>query len=723
MKDELVNLPEDLVYVVKTLFSEYDREDREERDNRRPLWLKLENYFEGLQRIYYDMVAKDYRSIDTNKNQPMRHYDKIINIYRAHAESIVAALSLKPPSAIFYPDDAQVEEDITTSKICTKLKEDIEKFNESQLIIIKSLLILFNQGVVAAYIYNRKDSKYGTFSTPKYGDAITRYTTLLNCPECGSNLDEVIFDNERGKVPDDVRSCPVCGYEGTSQQEEYEELIPNIVGSTIEAKSKTCIEPYSPLFAYMPFYARKQEHCPYIRLRFEQHYAAVKNIYPKLKKKGFSKGVDYQNSEERGISIDINSSNLCTVDCWWIRPWGFDLIDDKDAEIKELKKRFPDGFYAVVIDDQLVEINNESLDAHWHISSNPLSTYLHAAPLGKILAPIQELENEVVDLQIETFEHAIPETWARPDVVNFAKYSKSRAAPGMLYPTLPAADPGETLGSAFHTIKTATLSQETDVFMERLDEKGQFVTGSFPSIYGGANTSGSKTAKEYSESRAMALQRLSLVWNNLKYWWAGVMSKAVPLRIHAIRQSGEDEKIVERNKTGFVNTWIRQSDIEGKIGKVEADVDENLPLSAAQLKDVVMQLMTLKDTNVAEALYHPENTPLLTKILSAPDFYIPGSDSRNKQYAEFAELLSGIEVEVNPSIDNHSVEGATCLSFLSSPTGLMVKKSNPEGYKMIENHFLMHKEAEQMMGQPSPEGVEAGSVGPTPQKMPPSQGM
>ena len=37
---------------------------------------------------------------------------------------------------------------------------------------------------------------------------------------------------------------------------------------------------------------------------------------------------------------------------------------------------------------------------------------------------------------------------------------------------------------------------------------GQFVLGDFPSIYGGPAQSGSKTAREYLESRAVALQRL-----------------------------------------------------------------------------------------------------------------------------------------------------------------------------------------------------------------------
>jgi hypothetical protein len=609
---------------------------------------------------------------------------------------------MKPPSAIFYPDDADVEEDIVTARACVKLKENLERFNQAQLLIIKSLMILFNQGTVAAYIYNRKSSKYGTYSTPQFGESYTLYTVLLNCPECGSNIDEVIFQKEKGKVPEETKECLVCGFKGIPNQEEYEEQIPQITGSTLQPKSRTVIDIYSPLFVYIPFYARKQEHIPYLRLRFEQHYSALKNIYPKLKKKGFSAGVDRLNADERGIQIGVNASNLSTVDCWWIRDWGFDIIDGKDNEIKRLKELYPDGCYLVVVDDQIVEVHNENLDDHWEISNNPLSHYIHADPLGKPLAPIQDLKTEVTDLQIETFEHAIPETWARPDVVDFKKYSKSKAAPGMMYPALPAADPGENLSSAFHSIKTASLSEETEIFSNKLDTAGQFVSASFPSIYGGPMTSGSKTAREYSESRTMALQRLSLPWNVVKYFWAGLMAKAVPLYIHALRQMGEDERIVEKVKTGFINTWIRQADIEGNIGKVEADADEGLPLSPAQLNGVLTQLMSLKDENLSEAIFHPENSQFVARALGAPDFYIPNSDERNKQYAEFADLLSGIPVEVRPW-ENHQVEGEVCRSFLYNPTGLMVKKNNPEGWAMIEEHMLLHFEANKPPAENIPE--------------------
>jgi len=89
-------------------------------------------------------------------------------------------------------------------------------------------------------------------------------------------------------------------------------------------------------------------------------------------------------------------------------------------------------------------------------------------------------------------------------------------------------------------------------------------------------------------------------------------------------------------------------------------------------------------------MFHPNNIPLLTKALGAPDLYIPGSDSREKQFAEFTDLLAGVPVLVN-EYDDNAIEAEVCESFLIGPTGLMLKKQNPEGIKMIEEHWAEHK--------------------------------
>jgi hypothetical protein len=401
-----------------------------------------------------------------------------------------------------------------------------------------------------------------------------------------------------------------------------------------------------------------------------------------------------------------SQTSLVTVTCQWLRPWAFEVLSEDDAA--GMKAKYPNGCFATILNDNLVvDKRNEDLDKHWKITHHPLANFIHADPMGKPLAPIQEIRNEATDLALETFEQSIPETYADPDVLNFEAYSNSEARPGMKYPAKPK--PGRSLGDSFYTSKTATVNEEIEGFIKRTDIDGQFVVGSFPSIYGGPAQSGSKTAKEYSESRAMALQRLNVIWVVVKNWWAEVMGCAVQLYIDGLI---EDERIVKSNPdgTGYVNYWIRQAQLSGKIGRVEADAEEELPTSYAQVKSAIMELITLQSPEINEALFHPQNSEIIKKAIGIPEAYIPGADDRNQQYGEIEKLLlSGPlptgepTVSVDLKMNNHAVHMEVIKAWATDPTGIFTKEMNPEGYANVMAHYNLHEMALSMLQAQQPE--------------------
>lgn len=738
--------PEEVETALLALDSFFATEDEGIRNQMLALWKKLDNYFMGVQRIFWDFDSEEWRGVDFENLDPSQ-YDKIINIYRAHGEAIIAALSVKLPNVSFFPDDADTPEDIDTAKAYTKISELVTKHNQGLLLFIKALFILYNQGVCAAYIYNRTKEEYGTVTVPDYGDDVTVITHTLTCPVCKGFISQ--FEEKKAATPDDGQQqpqsqssdisqpgqvpnvngadagiqpqsleqpapvnqeqtpaatgadtgqgqdneqltvCPNCGSEVEPDDESIDETFPQITGYTEQSKSRTCIDVFGPMYAHMPFYARRQEHIPYIRLRFEQHFSLLKSLYPNIKTK-IPTTVDSQ-SYDREMRIsnqleDVYTKNLVTTTLAWYRPWAYEVLQD-DA-VEALKKYFPDGVYFVKLKDLIAEARNEKLDNHWEITHNPLSNYIHADPLGKPLAPVQEIRNEITDLALDTFEHGIPETFADEDVLSFPKYEKSQAKPGMVYPVKKPVN--GRISESFFTNKPASMSDEMKEFRKAIDQDGQFVLGSFPSIYGGPNSGGSKTAKEYSESRGMALQRLNTTWTMLKYWWSGVMSKAVPLFVDALV---EDEKYVQRaGSTGFVNVWIRQAELNGKVGRVEPEANEELPQSFSQYKSLIMELMTMNNEQVNQAIFNPNNTQNLARILAWPDFHIPGQDDREKQYAEISEILQGIDVTPEIGVDDDMVHIQVCRSWCVSPTGMATKKANAEGYMNVVMHGKLHLE-------------------------------
>jgi hypothetical protein len=697
----------------------YRLEERGTRDVMIAFWKKLENYWQGIQRIFWDYSLNDWRRTpEDGEDEAISSlvdptlYDKVINIYRAHGESIIAALSVKTPSVIFYPDDADVNEDVDTARAYQKIAQLITRHNGDTLLIMKALFILFNQGVVASYIYNRESSEYGTVRVPQYGDDITHITHTLICPICNEFIDEFSTRGDE-QVPVQLENCNSCGNQVEPIDNQTQEIIPQITGYSAEAKSRTIVDVFGPLYAHMPFYARKQDNIPYIHFNFEQHNAMLRDFYPDLIDKILIKGGGSKSWDRWSRSYNVNnfadSQDLSTVTLQWLRPWAFQCLGDIELA-ERLKKEFPDGVHCAIINgDIIAEARPENMDDHWEISVNPLSNFLHADPLGKPLAPVQEIQTEINDLKLETFEHSIPETFADPKVLDFKKYKEMDARPGQMVPA--KAPQGKGLSEAFHTVKPATLSDEISKYDADMTSKGQFVTGAFPSIFGGANTTGSKTASEYSDSRAMALQRLSLTWKIVKAWWAKSIGKATTLYANSLVI---DEKFVQKSKTspsGFENIFIKLAELTGQIGRVEADTDEDIPINNEQIKDLFVQLFTLNNEQINEALMDPMNAPLLVRALGNPDFYIQGQGDRDKQQGEIGEILKGMPVEVDPLIDNHGIHIEVLKAWLVSSSGVALKKINIQGYQMLEMHLQEHI---QLFAQMQPPVEDSGKEAPIP---------
>jgi hypothetical protein len=169
----------------------------------------------------------------------------------------------------------------------------------------------------------------------------------------------------------------------------------------------------------------------------------------------------------------------------------------------------------------------------------------------------------------------------------------------------------------------------------------------------------------------------------------------------------EDERYVEKNRDGaFINVVIEKAQLQGKIGNIELEASENVPISLQQKKDVLLNLMQFADPNLIAALSAPENIPFIKEALGLEEIIIPGEDDRQKQYEEIQMLLETEpipsmdpitmmptlmpSVQVDEILDNHQIEAQICRSFLISDVGRSTKLNNPTGYENILLHMKQH---------------------------------
>lgn len=750
-------VPEEIQKLLKQVVDHFDQEDRAVRERQIRLWKKLKYYWNGFQRLWWSEVAHDWRIFDreeSTQTQDQSFYDKPVNVFRAYLESIIAALSVAVPSINCYPDDADNSLDLQTAKAGDKISELIYKHNDVILLWIHALYIYCTEGLIAAYNYPKEDAKYGTYSENQYED-VEHTESQAICPTCGAELIDNTADLERDEFmpdDDDVAShdlllnqgkniCPQCLEAVDPEYRENKFIVQRLVGVTSKTKSRQCIEVYGGLFVKTATYAMKQSDTPYLIFSYETHYANVIEKYERLRDKlsgsnskvGTSASGPYDTYERWGrLSTQYNGeypTNTITVRSCWLRPAAFNVLNDED-DVNKLKKLYPDGAKIVLANDTFCEAENEALDDCWTLTHNPLSDYLQHDPLGLLLTSIQEITNDLISLVLQTIEHGIPQTFASPAVLNFEQYRKSEASPGSIFPAIPPA--GKSLSEGFYEVKTATLSAEVQPFAERTQQMGQLVSGALPSLFGGAQPNSSRTAAQYAMSRSQALQRLQTPWKMLTIWWKDIFGKVIPAYIKDV---ADDERIVDKDENGnFINVFIRKAELQGKIGSIELEASENLPITWAQKKDIIMQLMQAANPLVMEALSSPENIPLVAQAIGLDDFSIPGEDDREKQYEEIKLLLESEpiqninpqtqqpeempSVDIEPMIDNNAIHADICRHWAISSAGRLAKIENQAGYKNVLLHMERHVKIQEVMmamtqmaatGQRSPNGNNQGT--------------
>lgn len=677
---------------LKTILDHFEKEDFDVRDRQIRTYRRLKLLWDGFARVWYSEVAHDWRIFDETQEQDNQqdYYNKPINVFRAYLESIIAALSITIPPIKCYPDDADNPLDILTAKAGDKIAELIDKHNDVSLLWLHALYTYVTEGMVACYNYTDEDEKYGTYDKQEYED--------------------VEEENQVETDEYDPDGNPIYNTEKV--------IVTKFVGITKQPKSRQCMEVYGGLYVKIANYAKKQSDTPYLIFAYETNYVLARDRYSDIREKiqpGMGSPTEpyarwgRRNTQYQGEEPIDN----VTVRNAWLRPASFEILEPEQCD--QLKKKFKDGAKVVFIEQEFAEACNESLDDHWTLTHNPLTDYLNHDPVGLLLVSIQEITNDLISLRLQTIEHGIPQTFADPQVLNFNAYRQMETTPGAIYPATPKS--GKSIGDGFYEVKVATLSPEVAPFANEIQQLGQLVSGATPSIFGGQLTSGSGTASEYSMSRAQALQRLQTTWKMFTVWWKNIHGKVIPAYIKNVQ---EDERIVQKDSFGnFVNILIRKSELEGKIGSVEIEANENLPMTWNQRRDVIMKLVEANNPQVLAMIGQPENLSLLYEALGINDFYIPGEDDRNKQYDEIKQLLSsepivqpptdeeivmavesGMEpqetelpsVEVDVDFDNHAIQFEIVRKWAISEAGQQAKIDNPAGYKNVLLHGIQHKQ-------------------------------
>lgn len=753
---------------LKKIFEYFWKEDIDVRQQSLAKWKRLKLLWNNIQDTWYDSVAHDWRVWDGNLgnagDNSQGYYDDRVNVFRAYLEAIISALSITVPPVKCYPDDAENSSDIETAKAGDKIAELIYRHNDVTLLWLRALYVYMTEGFVVASARDNYSKDNGTERVDEYEDE-TETHDITTCPNCGFELDNQIVNPDEEMVapqaqdaagipevqpeivpqaipgeeeeidltaldpsmippdmnpdmmnPEMIQSgmgqdmCPSCGEMMVPEIYREEEIKKVWVGTTNEPKGRVQLGAYGGLNIKIPLYARTQAECLYLFYSFENHYSQSIQKYPDLHEElqedrtnhnGFDSWEQWArlNVEYRAGSYPVDN---VTDKTGWFKPEAFNILERDRA--KHWKKRCPDGISITFVNDYFACAKAEELDKHWTLQINPLADFIQNDPIAMLLVSIQEITNDLISLTKQTVEHGVGLTFVDPQFIDLNAYGQTEVLPGSLIPTKTISG-NKKLQDGIYEVKTATLSGEVLPFAQQIQTLGQTVIGAPPSLWGGS-IQGSETASEYSMSKNQAQSKLGTTWKMFGIWWKNHFGKAIPLYISLVQT---DQRDVKRRKDGsFINVLIRKAELTGKIGKVELEANENIPLTWSQRKDVIMQLLLSPNPQVIQMLMAPENLDVLREAIGIDGFYVIGEDDRDKQYNEIQALLDSepiqtgeidpmtmvpVEVpsiEVDELMDNHIIQFEICRKWAVSESGQLTKIENELGYKNVLLHAKQH---------------------------------
>lgn len=641
-------------------------------------------------------------------------YQFVTNFYQAFGLSFIALMSQDVPTVNWYPRSAQNDQDITTAKAASDVAELIQENNQPEELLKVISFYLWCDGVVVAHVREVTDGqRYGFHDAPQMELADAKLgPDVYECPWCHEETPAPM--NQGMATKTGVMNCPECGA-GMSEANFRPApvgKVPKITAMLKKPNSAELISIHGALECNRPIYVDDPvQDGAYIGLQDEVHEARMRASYPQVADKILSgTPADAEDVYARASRLAIKQGmptthpgdalrSLVTRSRYWIEPWAFNSQDVPKEKRADLLKLFPDGCYVCYAGQQYCESRNESKKDHLRVLQ-PLPGDGQSRPaVGSSLISPQERYNIMSNIAQETYEFGIPPIYADPQVLDFDAIAEQVAEPAAHYPA--RQKPGQPLANSFFQPAPTVLSADAINYMTALfGEIAQFLTGLFPSIFGG-DMMDQKTAAGYAMARDQALGRIGLYWRGIKWFWAEVMG----LGVECFRKNRTEdvERVILGADGAYESKVISLADLKGRI-QARPEADETFPRLKSQQRGALLGLLGLNDPVVAQALSEPANMGTIKSILGLTDLVIPGEDSRNKMLRQIQELLTAQPMQVPGAVDPASgmpgppqmlstmqpgpfdrfaIELEEGVRWVNSPEGLEAKRTNPGGYANV----------------------------------------
>ncbi len=641
----------------------------------------------------------------------MPRFEFSTNIYQGYGLTGIGAIAQAPPRVRFFPDDADVPEDIETAEGDTKLSKIIQRWNPTQLLMQDEAWHLYTGGICGLYTrYVADGERYGFEPIERLREAEDQLSPdTLTCPQCGY---EAPAEHAVPPVP-----CPSCGRTLTEDNIVPGQTapVPASAGTEDVPKGRQIITAHGALNLKRPQWAQTQSNCHYLALEEEVHYAVLRAAYKEKADKikpgaGFGADDSYERnarlSSAEGTRMQSQTgpaqSVLCTFARIWFRPSCFWILPKATREkffaaAPEIEAK---GFRANFSGEVYCEGSVESMDDHWKLYHAMPGRGMHRPGIGSSMISVQDRFNTFTNISAETYEYGIPITYRAADTFDEEANEDQRAEPGAEVPVMLA--PGEDINNKIKQVRADSVSPDMyKHMMDLMGPIGQFLTGMYPALQGNPET-GTDTLGGIAIQRDQSMGRMGVFYVPMRQAHADILSLAC--KDFRANVQGKVSMPILGPSGDFESESVDTTALQGD-SKAYPEGDENFPELWNQKRATVM---TVLDSPQGQALLTgpegPDNAELLVKVIGVEDLKVPGATAKRKALKTIGELTKvpdgqdmapdltpQIAAMVDKDVDEHGPEAMVCQRWLNDTEGLKCKRTNPTGWLNVKAYMMAQK--------------------------------
>lgn len=506
------------------------------------------------------------------------------NLYGAHGDIVVAALTRDVPTCKFEPANPDFDPDITAAAEGNKYKDIFARNNDLKNLFTQAASYGWTDGRVAFHTrYVIDGQRYG------YEDV--------------ADENPVVPEDELTETPE------TDGQEGQDAANIANESV-----SSGKRKPRGCeqTDVYGKLEVKVPNVQTMPE-MHYAQIAYEVDESTAKGMFPELADKispgGGGDGsteldrIARMNVQSALASQYVSGENLgkdVTIRKTWLRPSNFLVAPKEDGVREELLKAFPDGCVVYQAGDTFCFARPEVMEDVLHIMQMYPGSGQNRNALGTKCISVQKRLNTLLDLLFDYFVNTVPQKWMDTETFDVEVIKTQPQYPGGIHGF--QRQPGVPANELIFVEPSPTQNPAMVEFINFLfSDCMQMLSAALPSLFGAQSNVDNPTVGASAMQRDQALARLSSPWGAFQSATACIYRQAVQTAARCRSKRGENEIA---QSVGGRKIVIEVSDLKGNV-LVFPDVDSNIPESPNQKRARVQQL-----------LIETQNNPMIMKLFS-----------------------------------------------------------------------------------------------------------